>query len=97
VASSHQTIQRTASLYTKDGQAVRLELQEGPGLLRLIVYGPGNAYQPIDFSDRKALTAYQSTYERDLLDRGFQLQASAERRGGADRRARPRDNTERRR
>jgi hypothetical protein len=96
VESSHQTVQRTASLYTKEGQAVRLELQEGLGLLRLIVYGPGNAYQPIDFPDRKSLMEYQLTYERELRDSGFQLQATAERRDGADRRAKVRGDTDRR-
>lgn len=95
--SSRQTVQATASLYTKEGQAVRLEMQEGPGLLRLIVDGPGNAYRPIDFPDRKSLTEYQLTYERELRDSGFQLQATAERRGGADRRGISRGDTDRRR
>ena len=95
--ASRQIVQRTASLYTKEGQAVRLEVQEGPGVLRIIVYGPGNAYRTFDFPDGESLMEYQLTYERELLDGGFQLQARAERRSGAERRATPRGDTGRRR
>ena len=97
VGTSSQTVQRTASLYVKGEQAVRLEVQEGPGVLRLVVYGPGDAYRTFDFPDDRSLTKYQSTYERGLLDSGFQLQAIAERRSGADRRVRRRGDTDRRR
>jgi hypothetical protein len=97
VGSSHYTVQRTALLYTKDEQAVRLEVEESPGVLRLIVFGPGNEHRAFDFPDGKALTEYQVAYERLLLDNGFQLQAIAERRAGADRRASPRGSTDRRR
>ncbi len=97
VGVPHHTVQRTALLYTKDEQAVRLEVHEGPGALRLLVFGPGSEHRAFDFPDRKALTEYQGTYERGLLDSGFQLQAIAERRAGADRRTKPRDSTDRRR
>jgi len=97
VGSSHHTVQRTALLYTKDEQAVRLEVLESPGVLRLIVFGPGNEHRAFDFPDGKSLTEYQVTYERGLLDNGFHLQAIAERRAGANRRTRPRDSTDRRR
>jgi len=97
VGSSHHTVQRTALLYTKDEQAVRLEVLESPGVQRLIVFGPGNEHRAFDFPDGKSLTEYQVTYERGLLDNGFHLQAIAERRAGANRRTRPRDSTGRRR
>ena len=97
VGFSHHTVQRTALLYTKDEQAVRLEVHESPGVLRLIVFGPGNEHRALDFPDGTSLTEYQGTYERGLLDDGFQLQAIAERRAGAERRARRRDSTDRRR
>jgi hypothetical protein len=97
VGSSHHTVQRTALLYTKDEQAVRLEVLESPGVLRLIVFGPGTEHRAFDFPDGKSLTEYQVTYERGLLDNGFHLQAIAERRAGANRRTRPRDSTDRRR
>jgi hypothetical protein len=97
VGASHTTVERTALLYTKDEQAVRLEVQHGPGVMQLIVFGPGNAHRAFDFPDGRALTEYQMTFERGLLDSGFQLQAIAERRGGTERRARPRDNANRRR
>ena len=97
MGSSHHTVQRTALLYTKDEQAVRLEVLESPGVLRLIVFGPGNEHRAFDFPDGKSLTEYQVTYERGLLDNGFQLQAIAERRAGAERRTSRRGSTDRRR
>ena len=97
VGASHTTVQRTALLYTKDDQAVRLEVHQSSGVLRLIVFGPGNAHRAFDFPDGRSLTEYQVTFERGLVDNGFQLQAIAERRGGTERRARSRDNTDRRR
>ena len=98
VGASHISVPRTALLYTKDEQAVRLEVHQSPGVLRLIVFGPGNAHRAFDFPDHTSLTEYQVTFERGLLDDGFQLRATAERRGGAERRAAPRrDNTDRRR
>jgi len=97
VGTSNQTVQRTASLYVKSDQAVRLEVQEGPGLLRLVVFGPGDAYRTFDFPDDTSLMEYQSMYERGLLDSGFQLQAIAERRSGADRRVKRRGDSDRRR
>ncbi len=96
VGASHTT-QRTALLYTKDEQAVRLEVHQSPGVMRLMVFGPGNAHRACDFPDGRSLTEYQVTFERGLLDSGFQLQAVAERRGGTERRARSRNTTERRR
>jgi hypothetical protein len=97
VGVPHHTVQRTALLYTKDEQAVRLEVHESPDMLRLVVFGPGNEHRAFDFPDGKSLTEYQVTFERGLLDDGFQLQAIAERRAGADRCVRPRDSTDRRR
>ena len=97
VGADSRPVQRTALLYTKDQHAVRLEVLESAGVLRLIVFGPGTAYHAFDFPNGKSLTEYQTTYERELLESGFQLQAIAERRRSADRRARPRDDKDRRR
>ena len=97
VGVSHHTVQRTALLYTKNDQAVRLEVYQGPATLRLLVFGPGREHRAFDFPDGKSLTEYQVTYERGLLDEGFHLQAVAERRGGGDRRTSPRNSNDRRR
>ncbi len=98
VGVSHSSVARTALLYTKEEQAVRLEVHQSHGVLQLIVFGPGNAHRAFDFPDGTALTEYQVTFERGLLDDGFELRATAERRAGADRRAAPRrDNNDRRR
>ena len=90
-------VQRTASLYTRDNQAIRVEVHEGPGVLRLIVLGPGDKCRTVDFTGEKPLTEYQSIYECALLDAGFQLQAVAERRGRGGRPPRPHMGPNRRR
>ena len=59
--------------------------QPGDELL-LVVRGPGVATATYDFAGMDALMAFADAEERRLLDSGFQLQAVAERRGGADRR-----------
>ena len=96
MGSSTETVRRTAWLYTRGEQAVRLEVQEGVGLIQLLVFGPGNAYGAFDFPDESALLEYQSTYERGLLNSGFALRVTADRRGAADLGA-PWDAKERRR
>lgn len=80
MTSSTEAVRRTAWLYTRGEQAIRLEVQEGVGLARLLVFGPGNAYGAFDFPDEKALLEYQGTYERGLLDSGFTLRVTTDRR-----------------
>jgi hypothetical protein len=81
MSSSTDAVRRTAWLYTRGEQAVRLEMQDGSGVTRLLVFGPGNARGAFDFPDESALLEYQSTYERGLLDNGFALRVTADRRG----------------
>jgi len=99
MSSSTEAVRRTAWLYTRGEQAVRLEMQEGAGVIRLLVFGPGSASGAFDFPDETALLEYQSTYERGLLDNGFALRVTTDRRSarhgnvpwdGVERRRRPR-------
>jgi hypothetical protein len=57
-----------------------VEVAEGPSGPRLLIQGPGAASQACDFQDADALERYQDNYQRDLLENGFRLQATAERR-----------------
>ena len=65
--------------------------------LLLIVCGPGVATATYDFRSMTALMTFAEAEERRLLDSGFQLQAVAERRSGADRREARRPGRDRRR
>jgi len=96
MSSSTEAVRRTAWLYTRGEQAVRLEMQEGAGVARLLVFGPGSARGSFDFPDENALLEYQSTYERGLLENGFSLRVTADRRGPRDGQP-PWDGVERRR
>jgi hypothetical protein len=81
-------MQQTAWLFTREGESVRLEVevQDGSAGAQLFVSGPGEVSNAYDFDDERSLEGFRTTYERDLLERGFRLQAVAERRGGTDRR-----------
>lgn len=72
-----------AWLYTRDSQAVRLEVQRERGVIRLHVYGPLTKYEALDFPDEMSLLDHQATRERQLLADGYHLQATAERRASA--------------
>lgn len=74
-------LDRMAWLYTRDSQAVRLEVQRERGVIRLHVYGPLSHYEAVDFSDEIGLLDHQAARERQLLADGYHLQATAERRG----------------
>ena len=80
MSSSTEAVHRTAWLYTRGEQAIRLEIHEGSGITRLLVFGPGTAHGAFDFPDESALLEYQSIYERGLLDNGFALRVTTDRR-----------------
>ena len=69
-----------AWLYTRDSQAVRLEVQRERGVIRLHAYGPGTSYDVTDFPDELSLFDHQAARERQLIADGYHLQATAERR-----------------
>lgn len=93
------SVQRTAWLFTREHLSVTITVDDQcRDELLLIVCGPGVATATYDFRSMDALIAFAEAEERRLLDSGFQLQAVAERRSGADRReARRPGNPDRRR
>jgi hypothetical protein len=77
-------MERTAWLFTRGRESVRLEVRATPAGVQLIVDGPGAASSTHDFPGGTLVEAFREEYERTLLADGFKLQAVAERRGDAE-------------
>jgi hypothetical protein len=75
------TMQRTAWLFTKDQQSVRIELCSTPEGMQLVIEGPGPASSTHDFPPGTSADRFREEYEGKLLGDGYKLQAMAERRG----------------
>jgi hypothetical protein len=88
---------KTASLYTQGPESVYLQVEHIGAKWRLVVLGPGRSAASHEFNDHRALVEFQDSFEENLRARGFCLQASVERRSGADRRSNRRVAGERRR
>ena len=73
-------------LYANEPHSVRLHVQPGPAGFQLVIRGPNSASAEFDFTEMANLENFRARYERDLLARGFVLQASGERRVQAERR-----------
>jgi len=71
-------------------------LQEEASLV-LVVRGPDASGATYRFTDMNALLSFAEAQEHKLLEAGFQLQASVERRTGGDRRRQPRPGAQERR
>ena len=84
-------------LFTREQEAVRLLVQPAAAGFRLLIAGPGPASAEFDFTEMSNLDLFRQNYERDLLARGFRIEAAVERRSGVDRRSVPRPSPERRR
>ena len=65
--------------------------------VRRKVFGPGGLRRDYSFADAMSLVEYQVQYERQLLLNGYSLLPHSDRRGGYDRRRRPRTSEDRRR
>jgi hypothetical protein len=68
-----------------------------PHGLELKVFGPGALRREYGFNDALSLVEYQVQYEQQLLLNGYSLLPHSDRRGGYDRRRRPRATEDRRR
>jgi hypothetical protein len=68
-----------------------------PHGLELKVFGPGALRREYCFNDALSLVEYQVQYEQQLLLNGYSLLPHSDRRGGYDRRRRPRATEDRRR
>ena len=73
-------MQRTAWLYTRPEESVRLELVATATGLQLTIDGPGEARTSYDFPAGTAVDGFREEYEQKLVNDGFRLQAVAERR-----------------
>ena len=73
-----------AWLFTRGNASVHMEVIERPRGLQLTVSGPGHKLASHDFGTRGALLAFTRRQELELLEAGFQLQPSSERRSGRD-------------
>ena len=76
------TMERTAWLFTRDQQSVRIELRATTDGVQLLIEGPGPATSRHDFPAGTSVDGFREDYEQKLLDDGYKLQAVAERRGG---------------
>lgn len=90
------TMERTASLFTRNDDSVRLELRTTSDGVQLVIEGPGAASSRFDFPPGTAVDSFRREYEQKLLDDGYRLQVVAERRIQSDPPARP-DNRRRHR
>ena len=90
MSQQDSTLRQTAWLFTRQDKSVRLEIQSGPEGAVLFVSGPDSNGARHDFADFASLETFREGFERDLVARGFRLQAVAERRSEGDRRGGPR-------
>ena len=80
---SMSTMQRTAWLFTRDQESVRVELLDTLTGVQLTIDGPGAASATHDFPAGTSMDSFRHDYEQKLLADGFTLQVVAERRTGA--------------
>jgi hypothetical protein len=64
---------RTAWLFTRGVESVRLEIELGSPGVRLLIAGPGRLRAEREFADVSALIEYQRKYEHGLRQDGFSL------------------------
>ena len=85
-------------MFSSEPDTVRWEtrITDGRGL-ELTVFGPGTIRRTQAFPNALSLVEYQVQFERQLLSNGYALLTISERRGGYDRRQRPRTTEDRRR
>ena len=79
------TMERTAWLFTRDQQSVRIELRATSDGVQLLIEGPGPTASQHDFPPGTSVDSFRQEYEQKLLDDGYKLQIVAERRGGLPR------------
>ena len=81
----------TVRMFTGKAGTVRWERDASDASgLAMTVRGPKGAVTSLEFPDLASLAAHQAEAERDLLANGYRPYPLPERRGGDDRRFRPR-------
>jgi hypothetical protein len=89
--------QRSAWLFIQGESSVTMTVLDEDEGFTLVVRGPEASGASYRFTDMNALMTFAEAQEQKLLEAGFQLQAFAERRSGAERRREPRPGTQERR
>jgi hypothetical protein len=74
------TMERTAWLFTKDEESVRVEIRSTGEGVQLVIEGPGARISRYEFPAGTAVEGFRSDYEDKLLSDGYRLQAVSERR-----------------
>jgi UDP-glucuronate 4-epimerase len=74
------TMERTAWLFTKDEESVRLDVRQTPAGVELVIEGPGATVNSFDFPAGTAVEGFRRDYEQKLLADGYRLQVVSERR-----------------
>ena len=88
------TMERTAWLFTRAEDSVRLEVRSTGEGVQLVIEGPGARISRYEFPAGTTVEGFRSDYEDKLLSDGYRLQVVSERRvdekraapGGARRR-----------
>ena len=79
-------LERTAWLFTRGDESVRIETHTQSGGFFVFLFGPGEAQAQYSFVETAAVTIFIAERERTLLECGYQLQGVIERRSSDERR-----------
>ena len=74
------TMERTAWLFTRDEESVRLEVRSTGEGVQLVIEGPGERISRYEFPAGTAVEGFRNDYEEKLISDGYRLQAVSERR-----------------
>jgi hypothetical protein len=74
------TMERTAWLFIRDHDSVRLEIIETGNGVRLSIEGPAEARSNYDFPAGTSVEGFRQDYENKLMADGYRLQIVSERR-----------------
>ena len=74
------TMERTAWLFTREQESVRLEVRSTGEGVQLVIEGPGERISRYEFPAGTAVEGFRGDYEDKLLADGYRLQAISERR-----------------
>jgi len=84
-------MERTAWLFTRGGESVRIELSTMAAGVQLTIDGPGPAASTHEFPPGTSVEPFRVEYEKKLQEQGYKLQIVAERRNDPDRAPESRD------
>ena len=74
------SMERTAWLFTREQESVRLEVRSTGEGVQLVIEGPGERVSRYEFPAGTAVEGFRSDYEDRLIADGYRVQAVSERR-----------------